>query len=93
MRSIILILLWALALPALAADASSGSNLHLFTPPVGDISVDFLTRIFGAGKDGIGLGGEGTMLGAAMSIFNEAVLLLAMLFVIFTSVTGIVNCP
>lgn len=91
MRLIILIVLAALALPALAVDASSGSNLHLFTPPVGDVSVDFLTRIFGAGKDGVGLGGEDTMLGAALAIFNEAVLLLAMLFVIYTSVTGIVN--
>lgn len=92
MRTLLLILLAALALPVWAADAgSSGTGLHLFTPPVGDITVDFLQQTFGKGKDGIGLGGEGTVLGAAMAVFNQAVLLLAMFFVIHTTITGTIN--
>ncbi|MDO8465278.1 MAG: DotA/TraY family protein [Gallionella sp.] len=92
MRLILLILLTALTLPTWAdAGNSGGTGLHLYTPPVGDISVDFLRQIFGAGKDGIGLGGEGTVLGAAMAIFNQAVLFLAMIFVFFTTVKGTVD--
>lgn len=92
MRILILILLAALALPVWAADAgSSGTGLHLFTPPPGDLAVTFLQKIFGAGKDGVGLGGEGTLLGSAMAVFNSAVLLLAMLFVVFTTIKGTVD--
>lgn len=92
MRTLLLILLTALALPAWAADAgSSSTGLHLFTPPAGDLAVSFLQKVFGAGKDGIGLGGEGTVLGAAMVVFNQAVLLLAMLFVVFTTIKGTVD--
>jgi len=89
---LILIILTTLALPAWAADAGSASNgLHLFTPPAGDISLDFLHQVFGKASDGIGVGGTGTMLGAAMAIFNQAVLLLAMLFVAYTTVKGTVD--
>ena len=92
MRTLLLILLATLVLPAWAADAgSSGTGLHLFTPPAGDLAVSFLQKIFGSGKDGIGLGGEGTVLGAAMAVFNQAVLLLAMLFVVFTTIKGTVD--
>lgn len=86
---LILILLTTLALPAWAADAGSASNgLHLFTPPAGDISLDFLHQVFGKAPNGVGVGGSGTMIGAAMAVFNEAVLLLAMLFVMYTTVKG-----
>lgn len=92
MRILILILLAALALPVWAADAgSSGTGLHLFNPPAGDLAVSFLQRIFGSGKDGVGLGGENTMLGAAMAVFNSAVLLLACLFVMMTTIKGTVD--
>lgn len=89
---LILILLAALALPAWAADAGSGgSNLHLFTPPAGDISVNFLQQIFGAAPDGIGIGGGKTVIAAAMSVFNQAVLFLATIFIIYTTVKGTVD--
>lgn len=91
MRTLLLILLATLALPAWAADAGSSTGLHLFTPPPGDLAVTFLQKIFGAGKDGVGLGGEGTLLGSAMAVFNSAVLLLAMLFVVFTTIKGTVD--
>lgn len=88
---LLLLILTTLALPAWGADAGSSTGLHLFTPPVGDIAVSFLQKIFGAGKDGMGLGGENTMLGAAMAVFNQAVLLLAMLFTVFTTIKGTVD--
>jgi len=91
MRTLLLILLVTLALPAWADAGSSGTGLPLFTPPAGDLAVSFLQRIFGSGEDGVGLGGEGTMLGKAMAVFNSAVLLLAMLFVVFTTIKGTVD--
>src|SRR3989338_10609527 len=91
MRTLLLILLATLALPAWADAGSSGTGLPLFTPPAGDLAVSFLQRIFGSGKDGVGLGGEDTMLGAAMAVFNSAVLLLACLFVAMTTIKGTVD--
>lgn len=92
MRLIFLLILTTLALPVWAdAGSSGGTGLHLFTPPVGDVSVDFLRRIFGSGEDGIGVGGGNTVLGAAIAVFNQAVLLLAMLFVVFTTIKGTVD--
>jgi conjugal transfer/type IV secretion protein DotA/TraY len=89
---LILILLTTLALPAWAADAGSASNgLHLFTPPPGDISLDFLHQVFGKAPNGVGVGGTGTVVGAAMSIFNGAVLLLAMIFVLYTTIKGTID--
>lgn len=88
---LLLLILTTLALPAWADAGGGGSNLHLFTPPAGDISVDFLRQIFGASDDGIGIGGGGTVIAAAMGVFNEAVLLLAMLFIIYTTVKGTID--
>lgn len=84
----ILILMAMLALPAWAADTGAANNLHAFTPPPGDISVDFLHQIFGTSPDGIGAGGNSTVIGAMMGVFNSAVLFLAMLFVMYTTVKG-----
>lgn len=82
----IFILIAMLALPASAADTATA--LHAFTPPPGDISVDFLHQIFGTSDDGIGAGGNSTVIGGMMGVFNSAVLLLAMFFVAFTTVKG-----
>ncbi len=84
----ILILMVMLALPAWAADTVTANNLHAFTPPPGDISVDFLHQIFGTAPDGIGAGGNGTVIGAMMGVFNSAVLFLAMIFVVYITVKG-----
>lgn len=84
----ILILMAMLALPAWAADTGADSNIHAFTPPPGDISVDFLHQIFGTAQDGIGAGGNSTVIGAMMGVFNSAVLFLAMIFVMYTTVKG-----
>lgn len=86
---LILMTIMAVAVPAWAADsATASSNLHAFTPPPGDISMDFLHQIFGTAEDGIGAGGNSTVIGAAMRVFNNAVLLLAMFFVVYTTVKG-----
>lgn len=90
MRMILIILLTTLAWPAWA-DAGSVGNLHLFTPPPGDISVDFLRQIFGNSDDGLGIGGGNTVIAAAMGVFNQAVLFLAMIFVLFTTIKGTVD--
>lgn len=87
MVRIILCLVSLIALPALAAD-TTGPDLHAFTPPPGDISVDFLRRIFGSVVDGRGQDGEQSVLGAAMGVFNTAVLFLGMIFVGYTTVKG-----
>jgi conjugal transfer/type IV secretion protein DotA/TraY len=80
------------------------SSIHAFTPPPGDTSVDFLSQIFGPVIDGmrnaagagdtqsLGANGNGqTVVGAIMSTFNLAVLMLSMLFVGWTTVKGTVD--
>lgn len=98
-RPLALLLLFA-AGTAIAADSS---GLHAFTPPVGDTSVDMLSQIFGPVIDGlkvasgqsaqaIGSDGNGqTIIDAMMGVFNNAVLFLAMLFVLYTTVRGTVD--
>lgn len=79
----------ALALPAWGADTAT--SLHAYTPPPGDVSVDFLHQVFGTAPDGVGVGGSGTMLSAMMPIYLNAVLFLTMIFVAYTTVIGTVN--
>lgn len=86
----IFILIAILALPVWAADTGTASNLHAFTPPPGDISIDFLHQIFGTAADGIGAGGS-TVIGEMMRVFNNAVLFLAMFFVMYTTIMGTIN--
>lgn len=88
---LIIFLLAMLAAPAWAANSGAASGLHAFTPPPGDLSVDFLHQVFGTAPDGVGLGGAGTIIAAMMAVFNLAVLSLAMLFVGYTTVVGTVN--
>lgn len=86
--------LFLLALPAAAADA--GAGLHAFSPPPGDVSVDFLRQVFGSILDGMKAGagvadGQQTVIGALMGVFNLAVLFLAMVFAIYTTVKGTID--
>ncbi|BBN88861.1 DotA/TraY family protein [Azospira sp. I09] len=88
----ILILLALLAVPALAADATSATpGLHAFTPPANDISVGFLRQVFGSIVDGAGTGDGMSMLGAMMGVFNLAILFLAMIFVCYTTIKGTID--
>lgn len=90
---LILLLLTALTLPAFAADP--GEGLRAFSPPPGDVSVDFLRQIFGPIVDGMkagaGVAQGQTVVGAMMGVFNLAVLSLAMIFVLFTTVKGTID--
>lgn len=85
------ILLLALAVPAIAAEPATAPALHAFTPPPGDIAVGFLRQIFGTIVDGGGTGDQQSLLGVMMGVFNTAVLFLAMLFVLYTTVKGTVD--
>jgi len=80
-----------LALPAIAAEPATAPGLHAFTPPPGDIAVGFLRQIFGTIVDGGGTGDQQSLLGVMMGVFNTAVLFLAMLFVLYTTVKGTVD--
>lgn len=92
MRRATLPLLGVLATPALAVDnASATPGLHAFTPPPGDLSVSFLRQVFGSIVDGAGTGDGISMLGAMMGVFNTAILFLAMIFVMYTTVKGTVD--
>lgn len=91
MRAIV-ILLALLAVPALAADATSAtSGLHAFTPPPNDISVGFLRQVFGSIVDGAGTGDGMSVLGAMMGVFNLSILFLAQIFVVYTTIKGTVD--
>ena len=85
------LLLLLLASTAIAAEPSTAPDLHAFSPPAGDIAVDFLRQIFGSIVDGGGNGDQQSLLGTMMGVFNTAVLFLAMLFVLYTTVKGTVD--
>lgn len=90
MRAILIFLL-VLAVPAIAGEPATAPSLHAFTPPTDDIAVRFLRQIFGTIVDGRGTGKEQSLLGVMMGVFNTAVLFLAMLFVLYTTVKGTVD--
>ncbi|MBI5897894.1 MAG: DotA/TraY family protein [Rhodocyclales bacterium] len=90
MRALLTLFL-LLAVPAIAAEPAATPGLHAFTPPPGDIAVGFLRQIFGSIVDGGGTGDQQSLLGVMMGVFNTAVLFLAMLFVLYTTVKGTVD--
>jgi len=93
MKRILLVL--ALATPALALAA--GSGLNQFTPPPGDTSVDFLHEVFGKIVNMVALGADtrgadvDDVLGRMMSVFNTGVLFLGMVFVGYTTIKGTID--
>lgn len=88
-RLLFLVALLVLSSNVFSADADGG--LHAFTPPPGDISVDFIRQIFGPVLDGLKTGGQQTVFGAMMGVFNLAVLFLAMVFIAYTTIKGTVD--
>ena len=87
-----------LSLVLSGAALAANNGLHTFTPPPGDTSVEYLAQIFGPVIDlmrtstSVGSDGTGqTIIGAMMGVFNTAVLLLAMIFVLFTTIKGTVD--
>lgn len=84
-------LILLLAVPAIAAEPATAPGLHAFTPPPDDIAVRYLRQIFGTIVDGRGTGNEQSLLGVMMGVFNTAVLFLAMLFVLYTTIKGTVD--
>lgn len=91
MRVAPILCLWAVADTAIAAEPTTAQGLRAFTPPPGDISVDFLRQIFGSVIDGAGSGDGMSVLGAMMGVFNLAILFLALIFVVYTTVKGTVD--
>lgn len=86
-----LVLLYAMSGVATAADPATAPGRRAFAPPPGDISVDFLRQIFGSVVDGAGTGDGMSVLGAMMGVFNIAILFLAMIFVVYTTIKGTVD--
>lgn len=91
MRAILVLFCALVTMPALAAEPAATPGLHAFTPPAGDISVGFLRQIFGSIVDRAGTGEGMSVLGSMMGVFNTAVLFLAMIFVLYTTVKGTVD--
>lgn len=85
-----------LALYTTAARAE-GLSIAAFAPAPGDATVSYLREIFGTVIDQIAAGGNSQIaqvdspLGRMMSVFNTAVLFLAMVFVAYTTVMGTIN--
>lgn len=100
LKPVAFVALFALASSALAADTG---GMHAFTPPPGDTSVEYLAQIFGPVIDGLRVASQTdalslgdsangqTVIGAMMGVFNVAVLFLAMIFVLYTTVRGTVD--
>lgn len=91
MRATLILPLWAMAGAAVAAEPATAPGMHAFTPPPGDISVNFLRQVFGSVVDGAGTGDGMSVLGAMMGVFNLAILFLAMVFVCYTTIKGTVD--
>jgi len=72
---------------ALAQDTSSPIS---FSPPPGDISLTYLTNIFGM-VDGVLHGGGSQMLGSMFGIFNAAVLALGGIILLYTILVATLN--
>jgi conjugal transfer/type IV secretion protein DotA/TraY len=82
---------------AVSADPGTAPSLNQFTPPPGDLSVEFLREIFGsvigfiASGANVQSGQTSDVLGAMMKIFNSAVLFLGMIFVGYTTIKGTID--
>jgi len=86
-----------LLLTGVAGAADQAASLNQFTPPAGDVSVEYLREIFGGLVDSVihntqpGAGQTDGVLGAMFRVYNGAVMFLGMLFVAYTSMKGLVD--
>lgn len=94
----ILAMLGLAALSGVAlADPSSSPSFNQFTPPPGDLSVEFLREVFGsiigfiASGANVESGQTSSVLGAMMTIFNSSILFLGMIFVGYTTIKGTID--
>lgn len=69
------------------ADSSTAMN---FTPPPSDVSVTFLTNVFGM-VDGVLYGGGSQILGEMFGVFNSAVLSIGGMILVYTIVVATIN--
>lgn len=97
MKKIIALLGFCLLSRVALAASNSSTTLNQFTPPAGDLSVEYLREVFGSIigfiHSGANVQGGRTTdaLGAMMKIFNSAVLFLGMIFVGYTTFKGTVD--
>ncbi len=73
--------------PALAWGGTQSIN---FTPPATDLSVTFLTDIFGM-VDGVLYGGGSQIMGSMFSLFNASILALGGMVLIYTTTVATIN--
>lgn len=83
----LLLLLAALLCPAIVMAADSSFS---FAPPLSDISVVFLSDIFGV-VDGVLHGTGSQIMGAMFAVFNAAVLALGGIVIMYTLIVGTMN--
>ena len=84
----LLLCLFASFIPGLAfAESATAMN---FDPPASDLSVTFLTNIFGT-VDGVLYGGGSQILGSMFAVFNSAVLSIGGMILIYTVVVATIN--
>lgn len=85
-----------LALIVFSVSAQADNGLKAFSPPAGDASVTFLREIFGSVIDTVAVGTDAkpqidSPLGRMLVPFNTAVLLLGMIFVLYTTIKGTID--
>ncbi len=74
----------------LPSSAFAATQTISFTPPPSDVSVVFLTDIFGV-VDGVLSGGGSQIMGSMFSIFNASVLALGGIILIYTTIVATLN--
>lgn len=96
-RMLILLISLGASSSVWAGSNGTATGLSQFSPPPGDVSVDYLHQIFGNVIDQIASGSgsnavnSNDVLGQMMAVFCSAVLFLAMVFVAYTTIRGTVD--
>lgn len=72
------------------SSAFAATDTISFTPPPSDVSVTFLTDIFGV-VDGVLSGGGSQIMGSMFAIFNSSVLALGGMILIYTTIVATLN--
>lgn len=95
--TLLLLLLATASSLAVAGDSTATAAAAAFAPPATDVSVGYLSQIFGGvvseiqGAASLGAGAPDSGLGAMMGVFNAAVMMIGMWFVGYLSVKGVLD--
>jgi defect in organelle trafficking protein DotA len=84
------VFLFLLVLPQIVFAQDSAAQALSFTPPTSDVSVIFLSTIFGV-VDGVLAGTGSQIMGAMFTVFNSAVLALGGIIIMYTLMVSTMN--